>query len=94
MNIVLNHYVKSLSLDYDDEGHLAKSGDIHTDLLKKLNGLEFYTEPYPKSLGLEWVKKEVFTLIDSFELETKDILRTFVEHIAIQIASEINKKNQ
>lgn len=94
VNIVLNHYVKSLSLDYDDEGHLAKSGDIHTDLLKKLNGLEFYTEPYPKSLGLEWVKKEVFTLIDSFELETKDILRTFVEHIAIQIASEINKKNQ
>ena len=63
-------------------------------MLTKLNNLEFYRANYPKSLGLEWVDKNIFPLIDSFQIEIKDILRTFVEHIAIQIASEINKKNK
>ncbi len=94
MNIVLNHYVKTLGFDYDDEGSIAKKGKINRDLLEKLNALNFYKESYPKSLGLEWVNKNIFPLIDSFQLEVKDILKTFVEHVAIQISSEIDKKNQ
>jgi len=57
-----------------------------------LNDLEFYKLEYPKSLGLEWVNESIIPLIDSFYLEEKDVLRTFVEHIANQISTEINKK--
>ncbi|WP_111306675.1 anhydro-N-acetylmuramic acid kinase [Confluentibacter sediminis] len=93
VNIVLNHYIKPLGLNYDDKGVLASKGTINESLLIKLNDLDFYKASYPKSLGLEWVKTHVFPIIDSYHLETKDILNTFVEHIAIQISKEINKKN-
>ncbi|TCL68684.1 anhydro-N-acetylmuramic acid kinase [Mariniflexile fucanivorans] len=93
VNIVLNHYVKQLGFDYDDEGNIASTGTVNNELLKKLNNLEFYKAAYPKSLGLEWVDKNIFPLINSFQLDVKDILATFVEHIALQLALEINKKN-
>jgi len=93
VNIVLNHYVGKFGFNYDDEGKIASKGNISVDLLNQLNALDFYKATYPKSLGLEWVNTNIFPLIDTLELEIQDILKTFVEHIAIQIASEINKKN-
>jgi anhydro-N-acetylmuramic acid kinase len=93
VNIVLNHYVKSLGVDFDDKGKLALAGKINETLLSKLNDLEFYKKTYPKSLGLEWVGKHIFSLIDSFQLDIKDILKSFVEHIAIQLSNEINRKS-
>lgn len=93
VNIVLNFYVGKLGLKYDDQGRIASKGTINLELLNQLNTLEFYKELYPKSLGLEWVNNNIFPLIDTFKLKIQDVLKTFVEHIAIQIASEINKKN-
>ena len=93
VNIVLNFYVKKLGFDYDDEGKIASNGTVNEELLKQLNALDFYKETYPKSLGLEWVNNTVFPLINAFQLEIQDVLKTFVEHIAIQIAAELNKKN-
>tara|TARA_R110002096_G_scaffold101579_1_gene224698 strand:- start:15161 stop:16225 length:1065 start_codon:yes stop_codon:yes gene_type:complete len=92
-NIVLNHYVKKLGFNYDDKGKMASTGTINQKLLNTLNALPFYNKGYPKSLGLEWVDNTIFPLIDSFQIKIEDILKTFVEHIAIQLASEINKKS-
>ncbi len=92
VNIVLNHYVHQIGLNYDGKGQLASKGKINLELLKELNSLPFYKKEFPKSLGLEWVKTEIFPLIDSYEISIKDILRTFVEHISITIANELNKK--
>ncbi len=93
VNIVLNHYVRLLGFDYDDKGNIASTGVINEELLDELNSLEFYKMKHPKSLGLEWVDVNIFPLINNFNLEVKDVLKTFVEHIAIQLALEINKKN-
>lgn len=90
VNIVMNHYVKLSGSDYDDEGKIAASGNINKELLKQLNAIDFYSVAPPKSLGLEWVKSNIFPLIDSFKLPLNDILRTFVEHVAIQITRQIN----
>src|SRR5690606_33103378 len=65
---------------------------ISQALLKALNALPFYEKPFPKSLGFEWVKTEVIPLIDAFQLSIKDVLRTFVEHVAMQISKEIGFK--
>lgn len=92
VNIVLNYYVKPLGINYDKEGLLASKGNINQTLLNQLNELGFYAENHPKSLGLEWVHKNIIPIIGSFQLEIKDILRTCIEHIAIQICSEINIK--
>lgn len=94
VNIVLNNYAKQLGFDFDAAGNIASSGTVNEELLKKLNSLPFYKKMYPKSLGLEWVDINVFPLINSYKLEIKDVLCTFVEHIAMQLSIEINKKNK
>ena len=89
VNTVMNHYVNKLGFEYDDKGNIAKSGKINKDLLNKLNALEFFKMDYPKSLGIEYVNDKLFPLIDSFKLDIKDILRTYIEHIAIQIINNL-----
>ena len=93
VNTVLNFYANKLGFPYDDAGNLARSGNINQDLLKQLNELEFYSLPYPKSLGMEFVNAKIFPLINSFSIDVKDKLRTFVEHIAVQIAKICSKLN-
>ncbi len=93
VNTVLNFYANELGFPYDDAGNLAKLGSINQDLLQQLNKLHFYSLPYPKSLGMEFVNAKIFPLINSFSIEVKDKLRTFVEHIAIQIANICSKPN-
>ena len=90
VNIVLNHYSRQLGYSYDDKGQLASSGQLNNQLLDQLNNLQFFKLNPPKSLGLEWVQQEVFPLIDSGGLEVKDILRTVVEHCAIQVVTVLN----
>ncbi|MFQ3239265.1 MAG: anhydro-N-acetylmuramic acid kinase [Olleya marilimosa] len=92
VNIVLNKYVGVLGFDYDDKGILARKGNYHDQLFNSLNQLAFYNQKAPKSLGLEWVETNIFPLIDSFNLPIKDVLHTFVKHIAFQIAKVINQK--
>ncbi len=91
VNIVLNYYVNSLGLEFDNEGLIAASGTIHNELLQELNSLQFYKMNPPKSLGLEWVQSTIFPLIDQKNMDIKDVLRTFVEHIAIQIGNSTKK---
>lgn len=86
VNIVLNHYVQSLGIAYDSEGQIASKGTVYGPLLEALNALEFYRLPPPKSLGIEWVKSDVFPIIEAFELDVETILRTVVEHCAIQLS--------
>ena len=93
VNIVLNHYAHKLDLRYDDKGKEAAGGKIDYSLLEKLNDLKFYCQDPPKSLGLEWVITNVFPMIDSAELKIQDILRTYIEHITIQLSSEIKKNS-
>ena len=93
VNIVLNYYVSKLGLNYDDKGDIASTGNINQNLLFQLNKLNYYNEAPPKSLGLEWVDLNIFPLIDSFYLKMEDILRTFVEHIAIQISKVLIKSD-
>ncbi|WP_428741956.1 anhydro-N-acetylmuramic acid kinase [Tenacibaculum sp.] len=91
VNIVLNHYTRKIGLEYDNEGKIASEGKINTELLRRLNELPFYQELHPKSLGLEWVKENIFPLIDQYENDIPTILRTFVEHVAMQVGSVIDK---
>ena len=91
VNTVLNFYANELGFPYDDAGNLAKSGIINQDLLKQLNDSEFYSLTYPKSLGMEFVNEKIFPLINSFSIDVKDKLCTFVEHIAVQISKICSK---
>ena len=93
VNIILNYYVAKLGLDYDDKGEIAKSGKINKQLLEELNKLPFYNLQPPKSLGFEWVQEIVLPIIESYNLEVRDILRTINEHAAIQISKYLYQNN-
>ncbi|AUC85252.1 anhydro-N-acetylmuramic acid kinase [Polaribacter sp. ALD11] len=93
VNIVLNFYANKIGLEYDASGKIASEGKINKQLLEALNSLDFYKIAPPKSLGLEWVQQEIFPLIDSLETDISVILTTFVEHIAIQIATVIKNSD-
>ena len=89
VNIILNHYVSKLGFGYDDKGKIASGGSIDKNLLEALNNLPYYSEKPPKSLGFEWVQSTVIPLIDHSTLSEPDILRTYVEHVALQIADQL-----
>ncbi|MFP5438443.1 MAG: anhydro-N-acetylmuramic acid kinase [Bacteroidia bacterium] len=86
VNTVLNFYANRLGYAYDEGGNIAKGGRLNPMLLERLDFLEFYRQPYPKSLGFEYVKNTVLPLIEEYNIQTEDKLRTFTRHIARQIA--------
>jgi len=92
VNTVLNFYANQLGFDYDDEGKISKSGNLHPELFNQLNALDFYQKAYPKSLGFEFVKETIFPLIESFDISTEDKMHTFTEHIACQIGFALKMK--
>ena len=69
---------------------MASKGNLNKNLLEELNGLPFYNDDQPKSLGYEYIEDVILPMIDNHELPVEDILRTFVEHVAIQIANVVN----
>ena len=91
VNIVLNYYTRKIGLEYDDKGMLAAQGKFHNDLFDELNGLSFYIDDKPKSLGYEFVVETIFPIIDKYDLTIKDVLRTFIEHVAFQISAVIKR---
>ena len=92
INIVLNHYMNTIDKKYDDKGFLAKTGNVNTELLNKLNADDYFKRPLPKSLGYEFVVENVLPLVNAADLELKDVLRTYTEHVAIKISEVLNKK--
>jgi anhydro-N-acetylmuramic acid kinase len=90
VNIVMNHYSRKVGKEFDDGGYLARQSIVHDELLDALNKLSFYSLQAPKSLGKEWVLKEILPLIDSYQLSVPEILRTLCEHVAIQLAKCVN----
>ena len=93
VNIVLNYYANKMGCEYDASGAIAAQGEINTALLAALNALDFYKTAAPKSLGLEWVQKEILPLVAKYKASIPEILRTFVEHIALQIADVVKDSN-
>jgi anhydro-N-acetylmuramic acid kinase len=88
VNIVLNKYAQHLGFEYDDKGQIAAKGRFLSVMEADLRSLEYYAKKSPKSLGLEWVQKEVFPRLEQSMAKPEDLLRTFTDHIAWAIAKE------
>ena len=88
-NMPLNYLMKDFGLEYDKGGKYAAEGEVNIDLLRQLNNIEYYNKQYPKTLGREQFEKEILPLFESSKANTKDKLRTWVEHISEQISMSI-----
>jgi anhydro-N-acetylmuramic acid kinase len=92
VNILINHFVKKIDLDYDIDGAIGRKGSISAGLLNELNILPVYQQSGPRSFGKEWVWNDVLPVIDKHKLSLEDTLRTVYEHVAIRIEQSISKK--
>lgn len=88
-NQVLNRLAGLKGLHYDEDGRLAASGKVDDVLLRQLNALEFYRTQGPKSLNNRFSEKEVLPLIEKAQLSPEDALRTYTEHVAIQVKEAV-----
>jgi anhydro-N-acetylmuramic acid kinase len=85
-NIILNYLAVKKGKLYDKNGEIAASGTIHGEMLSTLNDLGYYQIPHPKSLGREWIEREILPMFTRYNISPEDAACTFCEHIAIQIA--------
>ena len=94
VNIILNYIANKAGKDYDENGDMAASGKLNSGLLEQLNSLDFYQSDYPKSLGREWVEKNILPTLDDETFPVEELMHTCCEHIAMQISSVINQHDK
>lgn len=90
-NLLLNHFSKKLGYDYDTDGNIARSGEVNDSLLEALIRIEYNRMVPPKSLGREYVEREFLTVIEKFNLNSMDVLRTLVQYYVESIASVLDE---
>ncbi|HRH49904.1 MAG TPA: anhydro-N-acetylmuramic acid kinase [Panacibacter sp.] len=93
-NRVLNMLSAREGKQFDDGGSMAREGAVNRALLTQLNNLDYYKQPYPKSLANDFGTHIIFPLIESFQLATADALRTYMEHITQQLVYAVNSLRQ
>nr|WP_313781175.1 anhydro-N-acetylmuramic acid kinase [Allomuricauda sp.] len=91
-NMPLNYLTEKIGMKYDKGGQLARSGKIVPQLLSKLNALEYYRQPYPKSTGYEWFSEKVAPLLDNSRASAEDLLHTVIRHNCGQISLAMRKE--
>ena len=88
-NMILNYITRKNGLDYDKGGNLARKGTINSQMLTFLNDLEYYSLPFPKSIGYEWFVEQVVPIVDRTKDRMENLLNTGVHHICEQVALQI-----
>lgn len=92
VNMVLNYLANQVGMLFDNKGCLASRGKVDMSLLDTLNSIPYYKNKEQKSLGKEWVRKNIFPLLEYTHLSIEDLLATYTEHISTQIAKHIKGK--
>ena len=90
VNTLLNKLAQRVGLEYDKDGLIGRTGCIDTHLLERLNSLSYYDLKPPKSLGFEWSNDNIWPILNMSQLSIPDLLRTVIEHVAIQLSNSIS----
>jgi len=92
-NQLLNYLSKQLGKPYDDNGDVARQGEINLLLFNKLNNHPYYSLSLPKSMSNQLVTSSFVKIIDESNASVKDKLHTVCKHIAYQISLVTKKYN-
>lgn len=90
-NRVLNLLSELRGKSFDENGSIAAAGKVDHTLLDELNSLSYYGQPYPKSLSNDFGTEVVYPMLMASGLTVEDMLRTYTEHIAVQVATEVER---
>lgn len=90
-NIVLNYLSDKIGLPYDPAGSISSGATKDEKLFQLLENMTFYKIKGPKSLGREWIEKEILPQLNSGDIPVESLLSTFTHHIASQISKNLPK---
>lgn len=85
-NQVLNALAAREDRTMDEDGMMAASGSMLFDVYDRLNAVDYYKNPAPKSLSNEQAMASVFPILLESNNNTYDLLHTAAAHIAKQVA--------
>jgi len=95
-NLVLNPLAERLGKPFDDSGQIARSGQVQSNLFEGWMALEYHHRQPPKSLGVEWLHKHFWPVLDAIEnemaLTVEDILATATAYIAASIQKDVGRR--
>ncbi len=94
VNTVMNRLARELNHEFDRDGEFARAGALKEPLLNRLNNVSFYQRTGPKSLGREWLESIFLPTLDRSTASPNSKLRTFVEHVAIQMGRVMNEPDK
>lgn len=94
-NVGANFFSNMLGQPYDKNGETGATGKIKRELLKNWNDLPYFRSLPPKSLDAGYFKSDMQPLISRINnLEVNDLLRTWYEHVALQISKQVVQKDK
>ncbi|HYD22728.1 MAG TPA: anhydro-N-acetylmuramic acid kinase, partial [Flavipsychrobacter sp.] len=85
-NQILNGLAEREGKTMDENGDMARAGEILVGAFTKLNDAAYYAQPAPKSLSNELARDMAFPVLLESEHSNADMLHTMVLHIAGQVA--------
>ena len=88
-NRVLNMLAQEAGKQYDSEGQMARGGVVIDALLNELNAMDYYNQPYPKSLANSFGVDVVYPIVKKYGASINDLLATYTAHIAQQIKNAV-----
>lgn len=93
-NQLLDRLARMEGKEYDEDGRLAAAGRLLPGLYGQLNSLPWFSHPYPKSLGNDWVVGTQWPLIRDYDAPVADRLYTVCRHLSHQVAVHLDRVRQ
>ena len=90
-NQVLDAMMQEIGKDYDENGQLARTGQLIPALKQAADALSFHAQQPPKSLGNDWVRERLLPLFKDQQYALEDRLHTYCHHVAGQIAASLHQ---
>jgi anhydro-N-acetylmuramic acid kinase len=88
-NRVLNLLALEKGRAFDCDGEMASKGKLNERLLKKLNSMEYYKKPFPKSLDNSFGVNKIYPILKEADDSVENKLNTYTEHICSQVSLSI-----
>ena len=76
-NLPMNRWMAAVGKSFDNNGEMARKGQVDQVVLQKVLALDYFVQSGPKSLGTEWLEANYLPYFEQLNLADK--LRTHLE---------------
>jgi anhydro-N-acetylmuramic acid kinase len=90
----LDALMQEVGKAYDDQGQLARSGQLVPELKLAADALPFHQQAPPKSLGNDWIREQLLPIFQDRKYVLADRLHTYCQHVATQVGEGLHRATE